>query len=259
MSYYHGKNTNWKHWFSVPKNTLTLLKGSTWGILFIAIGTIGFLKPFGWFNKKIHIAAAISVTTLAIVELLFKRYSIEQKKTVMLQVGSNNNATALDAVRISAQEKWLYDGSFKGQLLWSANLQNADLSRAMLQDVDFQNADLTNANLVGADLRGATLWMTNLSNVKLIYCNFEAADLMSANLQSSNLTVANLNYASLATADLKNAILHKAKMNHTDLRKAILCGVDFTDAKFQDVDITDAIYDDTTIWPRGFIPSVEPT
>lgn len=124
MGYYHGKSTNWKHWFSVPKNALLLLKWFTWGILFIFLGAIGFLKPNDRFNNKKHLVSAISVATFAIVELLFKRFSIEQKKMIMLQVGSNNNAIALDAVRIAAQEKWLYDGSFKGQLMWSANLQD---------------------------------------------------------------------------------------------------------------------------------------
>lgn len=93
---------------------------------------------------------------------------------------------------LDLHKKWL-NGDIDGKraILWSENLQDADL----------QGADLRNADLWGADLQGADLWNANL----------QGACLQNANLRKAYLYGANLQNANLRDADLRGADLHRAK------------------------------------------------
>lgn len=93
---------------------------------------------------------------------------------------------------LDLHKKWL-NGDIDGKraILWSENLQDADL----------QGADLRNADLWGADLQGADLWNANL----------QGACLQNANLRKANLYGANLQNANLRDADLRGADLRRAK------------------------------------------------
>ena len=93
---------------------------------------------------------------------------------------------------LDLHKKWL-NGDIDGKraILWSENLQDADL----------QGADLRNADLWGADLQGADLWNADLQGVCLQNANLRKAYLYGANLQNANLR----------DADLRGANLHKAK------------------------------------------------
>ena len=93
---------------------------------------------------------------------------------------------------LDLHKKWL-NGDIDGKraILWSENLQDADL----------QGADLRNADLWGADLQGADLWNADL----------QGACLQSTNLRKANLYGANLQNANLRDADLRGADLRRAK------------------------------------------------
>jgi uncharacterized protein YjbI with pentapeptide repeats len=97
---------------------------------------------------------------------------------------------------------------FAGASLFSADLRNANLSKARLEGVD----------LSGADLRGAILTEANLEQANLDQANGAGAKLISANLQRANLFA----------ADLSGADLHEANLQGTYLGSAILHGVDMT-------------------------------
>lgn len=72
---------------------------------------------------------------------------------------------------LDLHKKWL-NGDIDGKraILWSENLQDADL----------QGADLRNADLWGADLQGADLWNANLQGACLQNANLRGADLRRA-------------------------------------------------------------------------------
>ena len=81
--------------------------------------------------------------------------------------------------------------------LYSANLDDADLSSAHLNDADFSNAYLSGANFYYADLSGANFYYADLSGA-----NFIGANLSGANLSISLPIGANLSYADLSGANL---------------------------------------------------------
>ncbi len=132
----------------------------------------------------------------------------------------------------------------------TADLRNADLSKAHLEKVDLrkarmEGADLTEASLDGADLRGVTLdhrtkisdkWRrvacllrdipttnndedcerlaglawADLSGAKLAGLDLRGATLVGANLNGANLLSTNLDEADLRLADLTHAVRPKS-------------------------------------------------
>ena len=90
----------------------------------------------------------------------------ERKEEPILQMGSSDNTTAIEAARILRQKSWLQDGSLKGAYLDSANLQGAYLNGANLQGVYFWEAHLEGAKLAGANLEGTKLLHANLQGAE---------------------------------------------------------------------------------------------
>jgi uncharacterized protein YjbI with pentapeptide repeats len=119
---------------------------------------------------------------------------------------------------------------FGAQLLQSAILRGANLSRALLRQSYLHGADLMKANLSQADLRRADLTGANL----------ERADLHDANLTIANLSGAYLNEANLSGAILSGAALNGAGLNGAKLTKATLRGADLSDTNLTGADLTDA-------------------
>jgi uncharacterized protein YjbI with pentapeptide repeats len=97
-----------------------------------------------------------------------------------------------------------------GEELFTANLENADLSGANLSGLDlfgvwFYLADLHSANLGGADLHYACLSGADLRNAKLNGANLSNADLSNADLRGAELRSANLTRTRLDGANLSEA------------------------------------------------------
>jgi len=78
----------------------------------------------------------------------------QEKGRLILQMGSPDNAFAIEAARQLSSKGWLYDGSLRGAVLTGADLNGAKLFEA----------NLTGANLCEANLKGADLSETKYNN-----------------------------------------------------------------------------------------------
>ena len=110
----------------------------------------------------------------------------EEKKRLILQMGSPDNAFAIESARQLRERKWLYDGSLHGANLEDADLRKADLRKANLEDAKVMGADLRGAILEDANLRGADLRIANLEGAYLGRANLEGADLRGSRPEGSN-------------------------------------------------------------------------
>ncbi|MEM7129943.1 MAG: pentapeptide repeat-containing protein [Chloroflexota bacterium] len=180
------------------------------GIL-IAVG--GYIILYGWGSFQIivgdfyaNIAAeliSIAITVLIIERLNRRRSENEEKKALILQMASPENAFAIEAVRQLGQRGWLSDQS----------LNDAYLRRANLSDAKLSGADMRGCNLFASNLSSATLSNTNLSNANMSNANLSYANLSGSNLSNANLSRADLGYADLRYADLRDVILNAASYN----------------------------------------------
>ena len=92
-----------------------------------------------------------------------------------------------------------YDGDGDGSLWLSASSAEpySNINRQVLWWAELQNANLAYANLSAANLSHANLYEANLENADLAF-----TILVGANLQSTNFLNANLFYANVADANL---------------------------------------------------------
>jgi hypothetical protein len=169
--------------------------------------------------------------TVLIIERLNRRRAIqerqERKEELILQMGSPDNAFAIEAVRFLRQKGWLTDGSLNGAYLWGANLQRADLERANLKGANLFNANLKAATLNSANLTGVDLVRANLQGTYIRQVNLQGAYLRLANLEAADLNGANLQKANLDAANLQDVYLVGANLRGANLRSAKLQGVKF--------------------------------
>lgn len=105
----------------------------------------------------------IAITLLIVDELYQRRETDREKRRLILQMGSPDNAFAREAVRALQSHGWLRNGSVSKAHLKGANLQGANLWRANLQGACLEFANLQDAHLLGANLQGAkyndnTVW-----------------------------------------------------------------------------------------------------
>jgi len=129
--------------------------------------------------------------------------------------------------------------SRKGTSFHTANLTDADFTKAVLKNTDFRNANLTRTCWLGAKgLEMSRLEGTYLENPKIRQLvttkqgqdgDFDHEDLRDLNLENANLAGASLIGAKLSGANLRNADLSGAKLAQaqvygTDLREAKLTG-----------------------------------
>jgi hypothetical protein len=207
------------------------LRGVEWNVHNVGIGlaavalavmVVGHLAQEGQFSLRGLVQdlwanlgtelAGIALTILVIDALNARRTTDEEKKRLILQMGSPENGFAVEAVRMLRVRGWLEDGSLAGAHLWTANLAGADLSQA----------SLPTAKLMKANLRGAHLMEANL----------QEASLAAAQLQQARLEHARLQGAWLSLANLEGASLHKAKLQGAHLDGAHLEGADLAGAAF---------------------------
>ncbi|MEL7078488.1 MAG: pentapeptide repeat-containing protein [Cyanobacteria bacterium J06582_2] len=118
----------------------------------------------------------------------------------------------LDAKRNKIVTTFLYetklvqdtDNLFDNELniLYEANLENAQLSSSFFKNANLENANLSNANLENANLKNA-----NLRNSTLINANINNASFNDTSLKNSNLRGANLSNIRMQNVNLENAKL----------------------------------------------------
>ena len=219
---------------------------------FLMQPTVGFLIEF----RAELIGAGIA--TLLIGNASQAAQIQEEKKRLILQMGSPDNGFAVEAARQLRQQGWLEDGSLKGVNLHDTNLTGANLNFANLSGVNFQWANLDGARLDGANLRGALLSRANLSGVhlgeadlsgaNLLLANFSGARSWSANFSGANLCRANFSGADLEEANFSGADLKWANLSGVNLYLANLCEANLWQANLSGADLREAkFYDDLLI------------
>lgn len=176
----------------------------------------------------------ITLTVLLIDRMYEHRATEQEKRALILQMGSPNNAFAVEATRILKVRGWLTDGSLRGADLGEANLRGAYLDDANLYRADLKHANLQGATLMGANLQGGLMAVANLEEALLMRANLQGASLTGTNLQGADLEDANLREASLAFANLQQADLSTA--HNLDLAR-----------------LDGARANSETKWPEGFM------
>jgi uncharacterized protein YjbI with pentapeptide repeats len=186
------------------------------GILLLLGIAITIIQPKEMGTNLAAEAAGLAFTVL-VIDVVAARHSEErEKRDLILQMGSPDNAFAREAVRKLNARGWLVDGSLRG-----ANLDCADLHGASLCKADLRGAKLGRGNLIGADVRGAYL-----DGARLYLCKLNGADLEGAGLRGAFLYEADLSGARLYEADLSGADLRLARLDEAMLYKANLRGAD---------------------------------
>ena len=255
-----------RKWLKEPGNPVRL---ATW-VIAIAVVALAFLSPTDTLLGGLR-SEAISTAFAVIVinELGIYRAALQEKRSIIEQLGSPVNDAALEALRLATKNGWLKDGTMNGAnlrganltgaRLREANLTGADLGDANLTGTDLISANLTHADLMGANLDGTNLMLANLTHAVLLGANLTDANLMFANLTSADLLLANLTGANLMVANLTHANLSSANLTGAKLWLADLTLADLTHAKLSSADIegaklSSAKYDIHTIWPDNFAP-----
>ncbi len=207
-------------------------------ILAFLVGALGYLNERGllyltdtaqqiltYLSANVSTELASIAITILFVDALYEHRETErEKKRLILQMGSPDNAFAREAVRALRSRGWLGDGSLKKADLYRANLKEAHLWGANLEEAKLTGANLQKARLTGADLQGAQLKV--------------------AKLQETTLWATNLQGANLEDADLREANLRGSKLQGANLWRA----------KLQGAKLMEAIYSNATTWPEEFTP-----
>lgn len=182
----------------------------------------------------------------------------EEKKRLILQMGSPDNSFSIEAVRQLRQQGWLQDGSLNGANLQRANLSGADLGGANMSGVDLREADLSGASLMWSNLNEARLFKANLSGVRLYEANLSGAILIRADLSEADLIRANLTGAYLWSVNLSGADLWLANLFDVNLGNANLSGTNLEDANLSGATLYNenlnlpVLFDETTKWNGAF-------
>jgi len=110
------------------------------GLAGLVKGCVPYLPIPGleYFHQRIAPTLfGIGVTVLLIGAANDQLATSEEKKRLILQMGSFNNAFAVDAARMQRTKGWFVDGT-----LHNANLNWADLRKAILYRADLSSAHL---------------------------------------------------------------------------------------------------------------------
>jgi uncharacterized protein YjbI with pentapeptide repeats len=203
------------------------------------------------FSTEMFGAIVTTIFLGVVVSLVQQNENVEtQKEDLTFQMGSPDNAFAIEAVRIIDYKGWLRDGSLVGARLRDANLSGARLFNANLSEAFLSGADLMEADLRGADLSGASLSEANLTDADLLGADLRGADLAEANLSGANLSEANLSrliqvdllsQAPPIPANLRGANLSGANLSRTDLSGALLYGINLSGVDLSGTNLNEAV------------------
>lgn len=130
------------------------------GFTILLIGIFGFFVlplPFwqGLSNAYEEIRAELIGIGIAVLIIDNTNEAIkrrEEKKRLILQLGSPDHAFAIEAARQLREREWLFDGPIRGAYLGGANLWGANLREANLE-----GTDLSGVNMEGAEVTSEQL------------------------------------------------------------------------------------------------------
>lgn len=177
----------------------------------------------------------------------------QEKRRLILQMGSPDNAFVKEAVRQLRERGWLFDGTVRGVYLRKANLQGVNLVQSNLK-----GADLYLANLKKAELRHIILESADLRRAELEDADLSQAKLMKVDLRSTHLNHTDFSFTFLNSADFRFAKIYMAIFNGAHLDKASLCSVDLRNIQFDSnttwTGVKFNIGSNGTQWPEDFDP-----
>lgn len=230
-----------------------LLIGLGYFLIDIPINTNSLILIF---YRDIHAELiGIGITILIITNADQAIRTKIEKQKLILQMGSNDNAFAREAVRQLKLTGWLFNGSTKNIHLTNAQLSGADLEGSDLENAILHQANLEGSNLHDSFLKGADLSWSHLEKANLELANLEDANLSWSKMYESDLRVANLRCADMHRAQLQAADLRGARLHNADLRWANLQGADFRWSKYNENTKWEfSFYDKETYWHSGFDP-----
>jgi DMSO/TMAO reductase YedYZ molybdopterin-dependent catalytic subunit len=130
-------------------------------------------------------------------------------------VSGNLTARQVERLRHTADFR-----PYRGQVLLSLELQQADFAGADLAQVQLKHCNLSGCNLQGADLRGANLTNSDLQGANLCGANLTAADLEGVLLMGADLRGCSMRQARLAAAEFWRPGLPPAQVQELDLHGA---------------------------------------
>jgi uncharacterized protein YjbI with pentapeptide repeats len=210
----------------------------------------------GWhaFYDSIHAELiGIGVTVLILGNANQHMRIQQEKRRLILQMGSPDNAFAIEAVRQLRARGWLFDGTVNGAFLQKASLVGADLSKAVLI-----NANLFQAHLERANIRRANLQKANLDWAQLKGADLSLSKLNNSNIKGSNLVDTNLSYASLNRVNLSFSKLPGAQLYGAQIDNSILYSTDLSKIYYDEnttwIGSKYNIGENGTKWPNGFDP-----
>lgn len=215
---------------------------SVTGLLLVLALIAVIVQPEAMWPNLAAEAAGLAFTIIVVERIAARQGEEREKRDLILQMGSPNNAFAREAVRRLGAREWLKDGSIRKAVLSGADLHGEELEGADLRDANLRGAILWGANLLHAILRDADLRDADLRYAKLVHAilqdtNMWGADLWCADLRFANLRHAVLQGADLRCADLRRADLRGANLRGTVLRDAILRYAKLKDANLEGVDL----------------------
>jgi hypothetical protein len=226
------------HWLTARKVAIVLA-----GLLVI-VTVLGSVAEYGFFNlQRLFLdmwanwsaeLASIVITVWVIDSLNRRRAIADEKEDLILQMGSPDNAFALEAVRKLRARGW---GFGEDKSLHHKSFANANLHGAKLEDINLQHT---------------WLFASIMDNTLLIGANLHSANLQRAKLSGANLARTNLQEAVVIEADLQNAYFEKTDLRGANLQDANLKGC---------VSLNQAQLDTRTILPDGshWSPDVDTT
>lgn len=171
----------------------------------------------------------------------------EKKKNLIIQLRSQDNATAIAAVEQLKVNNWIEDGSLQSAILYEANLQGTSMTLANLRGAYLSNVNLQDANLGHSNLEGTKLNNANLKRAELLVSNLQYADLEHTNLQRANLFSARLQNANLFKVDMEWAFLSEAKMQ----------GANLANANLRNAELENTIFDEKTVLPDAEVKTTD--
>lgn len=148
----------------------------------LVISLVGYFR-----GAKLYVPIFTEVIGICLAVLLidfsnkFLARSIE-KKRLILQMGSPDNAFALEAVRQLSARGWLENGSLRGAYLVKADLREADFASANLEGANLTGANLSEANLIFTKMGGAILDDAILKRAKILAVDFKDSTLTTEQL-----------------------------------------------------------------------------
>lgn len=173
-----------KKWVNEPGTPVRL---ATWLIALVVVA-ITLVSPSDTLLGSLRTEAiSTAFAVIVINELGIYRAALQERRSIIEQMGSPVHDAALEAVRLARKNGWLTDGSLKGAVLWKANLQVAVLAEANLQGANLMSANLQGANLAKANLQGADLPGANLQGAFLMEANLQGAFLWGARYNSKTI------------------------------------------------------------------------